>query len=194
MAHLEAQLTDRPDLLAKLTPNYPPGAKRMLRDNGVWTSALKRQHAHLITDRIARIDGDAIVMRASARREGFADIGFGECRAEVLPAAQAAYDAASAGFREGKFPFLDVLDAQRALFNAEQALVQLRRALMTSTVNLQIGCPVTSFSHPLHLPSRGHPIAGLDEQRRRPHCLPLFPVVAGTPLRSDPDPVTSLAV
>ena len=32
------------------------------------------------------VDGDAIVMRASARREGFADIGFGECRAEVLPA------------------------------------------------------------------------------------------------------------
>jgi len=32
------------------------------------------------------VDGDAIVMRASARREGFASIGFGECRAEVLPA------------------------------------------------------------------------------------------------------------
>lgn len=32
--------------------------------------------------------------------------------------------------------YLDVLDAQRALFNAEQALVQLRRALMASTVNL----------------------------------------------------------
>ena len=31
-------------------------------------------------------DGDAIVMKASARREGFASIGFGECRAEVLPA------------------------------------------------------------------------------------------------------------
>ncbi len=32
------------------------------------------------------VDGDAILMRASARREGFAAIGFGECRAEVLPA------------------------------------------------------------------------------------------------------------
>ena len=32
------------------------------------------------------VDGDAILMRASARREGFASIGFGECRAEVLPA------------------------------------------------------------------------------------------------------------
>ena len=32
------------------------------------------------------VDGDAILMHASARREGFASIGFGECRAEVLPA------------------------------------------------------------------------------------------------------------
>jgi len=32
--------------------------------------------------------------------------------------------------------YLDVLDAQRALFAAEQALVQLRRAHMSSTVNL----------------------------------------------------------
>ena len=32
------------------------------------------------------VDGDAIIMRAAARREGFASIGFGECRAEVLPA------------------------------------------------------------------------------------------------------------
>ncbi|MCR4521696.1 MULTISPECIES: fumarylacetoacetase [Bosea] len=32
------------------------------------------------------VDGDVIVMKASARREGFASIGFGECRAEVLPA------------------------------------------------------------------------------------------------------------
>jgi fumarylacetoacetase len=32
------------------------------------------------------VDGDAILICASARREGFASIGFGECRAEVLPA------------------------------------------------------------------------------------------------------------
>jgi len=32
---------DRPDLLRSQVPNYPPGAKRMLRDNGVWPAALK---------------------------------------------------------------------------------------------------------------------------------------------------------
>ena len=31
-------------------------------------------------------DGDEIILRASAKREGFISIGFGECRAIVLPA------------------------------------------------------------------------------------------------------------
>jgi 4-hydroxyacetophenone monooxygenase len=59
--HLKTQLSDRPDLLEKLTPNYPPGAKRMLRDNGVWAAALKQPHAELVTDRISRIEERGIV-------------------------------------------------------------------------------------------------------------------------------------
>lgn len=43
---------------------------------------------------------------------------------------------ASLRFERGVSSYLDVLDAQRALFSAEQALVQLRRAHMSSTVNL----------------------------------------------------------
>jgi outer membrane protein, heavy metal efflux system len=35
---------------------------------------------------------------------------------DALPAAQAAFEAATEGFRQGKFGFLDVLDAQRTLF------------------------------------------------------------------------------
>ena len=41
---------------------------------------------------------------------------------EALPTAQSAYDAALKGYELGKFAFLDVLDAQRTLF-------QLRRQL-----------------------------------------------------------------
>jgi cobalt-zinc-cadmium efflux system outer membrane protein len=37
---------------------------------------------------------------------------------EVVPEAQRAFDAASAGYNEGKFPYLDVLDAQRTVFDA----------------------------------------------------------------------------
>lgn len=39
-------------------------------------------------------------------------------RDEVLPAAQSAYEAADEGYRQGKFDYLDVLDAQRTLFEA----------------------------------------------------------------------------
>ncbi|MBI4777200.1 MAG: TolC family protein [Deltaproteobacteria bacterium] len=38
---------------------------------------------------------------------------------EVLPATQTAFDAANEGYREGKFGFLQVLDAQRTLFEAK---------------------------------------------------------------------------
>lgn len=39
-------------------------------------------------------------------------------RNDMLPSAQSAYEAASKGFELGKFTFLDVLDAQRTLFQA----------------------------------------------------------------------------
>jgi cobalt-zinc-cadmium efflux system outer membrane protein len=40
-------------------------------------------------------------------------------RDEILPGAQSAYEAASTGFEYGKFGFLDVLDAQRTLLQAQ---------------------------------------------------------------------------
>lgn len=61
MARLEEQFKDRPDLLAKATPTYPPGAKRMLRDNGVWGEALKKDHVSLITDGLAEITRQGLV-------------------------------------------------------------------------------------------------------------------------------------
>ena len=50
-------------------------------------------------------------------------------KATVLPAAQQAYDAATKGFEAGKFGFLDVIDAQRALL---QARARYLTALSTS--------------------------------------------------------------
>ena len=43
------------DLLAKVTPNYPPMGKRTLQDNGTWLTTLQRDDVELITDRIAGI-------------------------------------------------------------------------------------------------------------------------------------------
>lgn len=47
-------------------------------------------------------------------------------REQILPGAQSAYDAATKGFELGKFNFLEVLDAQRTLF---QARAQYQRSL-----------------------------------------------------------------
>jgi cobalt-zinc-cadmium efflux system outer membrane protein len=43
---------------------------------------------------------------------------------EILPGAQSAFDAATKGFQAGKFDFLDVLDAQRTLFQAKNQHIQ----------------------------------------------------------------------
>ena len=53
-------------------------------------------------------------------------------RVEILPGAQSAFDAATKGFELGKFDFLDVLDAQRTLFQAQsqyfRALAEAHRS------------------------------------------------------------------
>ncbi len=43
---------------------------------------------------------------------------------EIIPQAQQAFDTIDRGYREGKFGFLDVLDARRTLFSARQHYVQ----------------------------------------------------------------------
>lgn len=42
----------------------------------------------------------------------------------VLPAAQHAFDAAREGYRQGKFEYLDILDAQRTLFEAKDSYIE----------------------------------------------------------------------
>lgn len=60
LSTLAQQFADRPDLLPKVTPDYPPGAKRMLRDNGMWAEMLKSGNVDLVTDGIARLSENAI--------------------------------------------------------------------------------------------------------------------------------------
>ena len=43
------QLEERPDLLAKVMPDYPPASKRIVVDNGVWPATLKRENVGLVT-------------------------------------------------------------------------------------------------------------------------------------------------
>jgi 4-hydroxyacetophenone monooxygenase len=52
---MEAQLADAPELRPHVMPQYPVGAKRVLRDNGVWLDTLKRDDVHLVTESITEI-------------------------------------------------------------------------------------------------------------------------------------------
>ena len=54
------QIGDDPELLAKVTPDYPPFGKRMLQDNGSWLAALKRDNVDLVTTPIAEITTDGV--------------------------------------------------------------------------------------------------------------------------------------
>jgi 4-hydroxyacetophenone monooxygenase len=54
MSHLEKSLADRPDLLEKMTPQYPPFAKRCASDDGRWFETLKKPNVRLVTEKITR--------------------------------------------------------------------------------------------------------------------------------------------
>ena len=58
--YLESQFADRPDLLAKVMPDYPVGAKRIVLDNGIWAATLKRPNVELVSDGIERIEPDGV--------------------------------------------------------------------------------------------------------------------------------------
>lgn len=64
--YIESELHDRPDLAAKLVPDYPPYGKRMLLDNG-WYRALTRDNVKLVTDAITAIRPGQIVTEGGSR-------------------------------------------------------------------------------------------------------------------------------
>lgn len=66
--YMQSQFADRPDLWEKVLPQYPPAAKRMILDNGVWAATMKRENVSLITDSIARITSTGIVTADGTER------------------------------------------------------------------------------------------------------------------------------
>ncbi|SPP92926.1 flavin-containing monooxygenase [Bradyrhizobium vignae] len=58
---LAQQCGDRLDLLQKLTPNYAPGSKRMVRDNGAYVRALKQPNVSLVTEAVASLTPTGVV-------------------------------------------------------------------------------------------------------------------------------------
>ena len=59
--YIETQFADTPELLERVVPDYPPLAKRILLDNGIWATTLKRDDVHLVSDDIERITATSII-------------------------------------------------------------------------------------------------------------------------------------
>ena len=58
--YIHDQLGDRKDLIDKVTPTFPPFGKRMLLDNG-WYSTLLKPHVTLVDSAVAKVDGNAVI-------------------------------------------------------------------------------------------------------------------------------------
>lgn len=59
-AYIHGQFADRPEMIPDVVPEYPPFAKRFIRDNGAWADAVKRDDVSLVTDGIARITAEGV--------------------------------------------------------------------------------------------------------------------------------------
>lgn len=121
------------------------------RNQGNLLEALRREDKardELVATRITLAsEAYQVVERLSARRQE-AEL----LRDEVLPGAKSAYEAATIGFENGKFSFLEVLDAQRTFFSAKSqylnALAALHRAMTDLESILGQSEPVASSPSP----------------------------------------------
>ena len=68
-AELDQAYAGRPDLRRLMTPDYPPYGKRMLRDDGTWSDALKRSNVTMVSEPIAHITENAVVCRDGSVHE-----------------------------------------------------------------------------------------------------------------------------
>jgi 4-hydroxyacetophenone monooxygenase len=59
--YIESQFASHPDLLAHVVPQYPPLAKRILLDDGIWAATLTRDNVQLVTDPIECITETGVV-------------------------------------------------------------------------------------------------------------------------------------
>jgi 4-hydroxyacetophenone monooxygenase len=67
--YLSTQFADHPELLDKVIPDYPPIAKRILRDNGIWVRTLTRDDVELVTEPIERITASGVVTADGVEHE-----------------------------------------------------------------------------------------------------------------------------
>jgi cobalt-zinc-cadmium efflux system outer membrane protein len=106
------------------------------RNQGNLLEALKREDKardELLATRLT-LYGDALQLleRITARRDETELL-----KNSLLPGAKWAYEAATIGFENGKFSFLEVLDAQRTYFNAKSQYLNALLAFHTAVTDLE---------------------------------------------------------
>ncbi|MCF2531103.1 NAD(P)/FAD-dependent oxidoreductase [Yinghuangia soli] len=82
LAYAREELADRPDLLERVIPDYPPFGKRILRDSN-WYRMLRQDHVELVTDAIERATTGGLV--TADGREVPADVLILATGYQVLP-------------------------------------------------------------------------------------------------------------
>lgn len=66
---LKRQFAEAPELLEHVIPNYPPGGKRMLRDDGRWAKALMQPNVELVPQPVTGFEGNAVIAKDGSRHE-----------------------------------------------------------------------------------------------------------------------------
>ena len=61
LAWMKSIIAERPDLAAKVVPDYPALGKRVLQDDGSWLRCLQRPNVELVRTTIASIVPDGVV-------------------------------------------------------------------------------------------------------------------------------------
>lgn len=69
LENLQTELGHDPELLAQCTPDYPPGAKRALIDDGTWLRSLTQDHVQLDTTPLAAITPTGVRTETGAEHE-----------------------------------------------------------------------------------------------------------------------------
>jgi 4-hydroxyacetophenone monooxygenase len=66
--YITKQLKNRPDLIAKAMPDYPPFGKRILLDNG-WFATLQRDNVSLVTEYVTEVTPTGVIDGAGNEHE-----------------------------------------------------------------------------------------------------------------------------
>jgi cation diffusion facilitator CzcD-associated flavoprotein CzcO len=62
VGYINEMFGDRPELAAAMTPDFPPMGKRIIKDPGGYYAALRRDNARVVTESIARVVPEGIIL------------------------------------------------------------------------------------------------------------------------------------